>query len=185
MAAAKSDADDYARTGEGAITVYGGTNLKILSRISDKVAGDIGHPVQWDTTNSQWYINTAPANDVYTAITQVGVQTASGLDASTEPAFIKRTSDSRSLDEKIYKFRVVIPKELKNAKNPESGFVVQESSTTGVRTDGDFTLDTLTRSDYDFDRNPRFIGSCTYSGGTVSVSSELPHNLDVGDEVII
>ena len=185
LAASKSDADDYARTGEGAITVYGGTNLKILSRISDKVAGDIGHPVQWDTTNSQWYINTAANNDVYTAITQVGVKTASGLDASTEPAFIKRTSDYRSLDEKIYKFRVVIPKELKNAKNPESGFIVQESSTTGVRTDGDFTLDTLTTSDYDFDRNPRFIGSCTYSGGTVSVRSELPHNLDVGDEVII
>jgi len=185
LAASKSDAEDYASTGEGVISVYGGTNLRILSRISDKVSGDIGHPVQWDDTNNQWYINTSPANDVYTAITQVGVQTVSGLDESTEPAFIKRKTDSRSLDEKIYKLRVVIPKELKNAKNPESGFIIQESSTTGVRTDGDFTLDTLTASDYDFDRNPRFIGSCTYSGGTVSVRSELPHNLDVGDEVII
>ena len=107
------------------------------------------------------------------------------MDESTEPAYLKRTADSRSLDEKIYKLRVVIPKELSNAKNPESGFIIQESSTTGVRTDGDFTLDTLTTSDYNFDRNPRFIGSCTYSGGTVSVRSELPHNLDAGDQVII
>ena len=30
--------------------------LKIVSRVTDKNAGDIGHPIQYDTTNSQWYI---------------------------------------------------------------------------------------------------------------------------------
>ena len=30
--------------------------LKVVSRVSDKNAGDIGHPVQYDTTNTQWYV---------------------------------------------------------------------------------------------------------------------------------
>jgi hypothetical protein len=46
---------------------------------------------------------------------------------------VKRTEDTRSLDEKLYKIRVVIPKELVGSKNPEDGFVIQESSSTGIR----------------------------------------------------
>ena len=30
------------------ISTYGGTKLRIESRISDKKAGELGHPVQWD-----------------------------------------------------------------------------------------------------------------------------------------
>ncbi len=33
---------------EEPITVYGGTNLRIISRVSDKDAGDVGSPVQYD-----------------------------------------------------------------------------------------------------------------------------------------
>ena len=178
-------ASSYAASqNDTAITVYGGTNLVILSRVSDKEAGDMGHPVQYDSTQGQWYINTNAGNEIYTALTQVGVQTNSGLDARTEPSFVKRISDTRSLDEKIYKLRVVIPKEVNNGKNPESGFIIQESSTTGLRTDADSILSSITIDDYDFDKNPRFIGSCTFSGGTVTVRSELPHNVSVGDVVI-
>ena len=61
---------------------------------------------------------------------------------------------------------------------------IQESSTTGLRTDADSVLSSITIDDYDFDKNPRFIGSCTFSGGTVTVRSELPHNVSVGDVVI-
>ena len=168
-----------------AIEVFGGTNLTILSRVSDKEPGDLGHPVQYDTTNTQWYINTNAGSEIYTALTQVGVQTNAGLDARTDTSFLKRIADTRSLDEKIYKIRVVVPKELANGKNPESGFILQESSSTGVRTDADFDLSTITVNDYDFNRNPRFIGSCTFSGSTVSIRSELPHNVSVGDVVII
>ncbi len=180
LASSKTDAENGTP-----ITIYGGTNLRILSRVSDKVAGDLGHPVQWDANQDQWYINTNAGNDIYTAITQVGVQTSIGLDASTETSYIKRISDSRSLDEKIYKLRVVIPKELPNSKNPESGFIIQESSTTGVRSDTDFSLNSISLSDYEYDRNPRFIGSCTFSSTTVSVRAELPHDLDVGDQIIV
>ena len=39
-----------------AITVYGGTNLKVLSRVSEKDAGDVGSPIQFDATNGNWYV---------------------------------------------------------------------------------------------------------------------------------
>ena len=162
-----------------AITVYGGTNLKILSRVSDKIAGDIGHPVQYD--GSQWYINTNANSSIYTALNTLGV---AGLSVRTEPSYVKRIADNRSLDEKIYKLRVVIPKESVNAKNPENGFIIQESSSTGAR-DGDFNLSVLTRSDYDYNKNPRFISTCSYSSPNVTVISELPHNLQVNDTIIV
>ena len=33
--------------------------IKIESRVADKLAGDVGHPVQYDSTESQWYVNVA------------------------------------------------------------------------------------------------------------------------------
>jgi hypothetical protein len=161
-----------------AINVYGGTSLKILSRVSDKVAGEVGHPVQYDGT--QWYIRTNAGSSIYTAITTLGV---AGLTARTEPSYIKRIADTRSLDEKIYKIRVVIPKESTNAKNPENGFIIQESSTGAI--DIDFTKSTLTPDDYEYKRNPRFIAKCTRTSTTVTIISELAHNLQVGDSIIV
>lgn len=173
------------------ITAYLGKNLRILSRVSDKESGDVGHPVQFDSTNSQWYITSTANNQIYTQLNSLGGVTILG--DRTEPSYIKRTPDSRSLDEKIYKLRVVIPKELTNAKAPEPGFILQESSTTGVRTDGDFTLASvrnLNTSDYKYNRNPRFIANCTRSAAvsgvyTVTIVTEIPHNLQVGDDVTI
>jgi hypothetical protein len=165
-----------------AISVYKGTSLRILSRVSDKVAGDVGHPVQYDGT--QWYITTNANSAIYTQINLLGV---AGLTERTETSYVKRTEDTRSLDEKLYKIRVVIPKELVGAKNPEDGFVIQESSSTGIRSDTDPILSTLTASDYEYNRNPRFISTCSYNSltSTVTVISELPHNLQVGDSIII
>jgi len=168
-----------------AITVYGGTDLKILSRVSDKIAGDIGHPVGFNTTNNvnQWYIRTNANSDIYGAITTLGV---AGLTERTEPSYIKRIADTRSLDEKIYKIRVVIPRESVNAKNPENGFIIQESSSTGTRS-GDSNLSTLTPDDYEYKRNPRFISTCSFDSPskTVTVISELAHNLQVSDSIIV
>jgi microcystin-dependent protein len=165
-----------------AISVYKGTSLRILSRVSDKIAGDVGHPVQFDTTNGQWYIITNAGSGIYTAINSLGV---AGLTERTEPSYVKRTEDTRSLDEKLYKIRVVIPKELVGAKNPEDGFVIQESSSTGYRNNTDFSLSSLTESDYEYNKNPRFISNCSRASSTVTVISELPHNLQVGDSIII
>ena len=165
-----------------AINVYKGTSLRILSRVSDKIAGDVGHPVQYDGT--QWYIRTNANSAIYTAINSLGV---AGLTERTEPSYVKRIEDTRSLDEKLYKIRVVIPKELVGAKNPEDGFVIQESSSTGIRSNTDINLSSLSKSDYEYNRNPRFISTCSFNDSTliVTVTSELPHNLQVGDSIIV
>ena len=180
IASSKTNADN----GEF-IRVYKGTNLKVLSRISDRNSGDLGHPVQYDTANSQWFVNVNVGNNIYSTINSLGV---SGLGARTEPSFVKRIADTRGLDDKIYKVRLAVPKEISNSKNPENGFIIQESSTTGVRTDGDFTKnDTLERSDFGFERNPRFISSCTFNNASkiVTITAEKPHNLKIGDSITI
>ena len=178
------------------ITVYKGTNLKILSRVSDKIAGELGSPVQYDTTNNQWYINTngsiSEPSQIWTALNYLNSLPVDIRPTRTEPSYVKRYSDFRSLDEKVYKVRVVIPKEYPNSKKPENGFVIQESSTTGIRSDTDINLSSLIRKDYDYNKNQRIIAKCTRSINpdanslyTVTIISELPHNLKPNDTVII
>ena len=170
LAASKAESDN-----RQAITVYGGTNLKVISRVSDKQSGDVAHPVQWD--GSQWYIKVGD-NGIYTAI--------SGLSGVSEPTYLKRIPDTRSLNEKLYKARFFIPKQLTNAKTPEAGFILQESSSTGYRANGDANKTSITiADDYDFERNPRFISTCSHGAGKATVRTELPHNLQLGDTVII
>ena len=73
----------------------------------------------------------------------------------------------------------------------------QDSNNTGVRKNAEFNKTTIatsadpannvTANEYDFDRNPRFI-SRTYSAGTpgtISIRTDRPHNLKVGDIVNI
>ena len=176
LASSKTNADS-----DQEINVYGGSNLKVLSRVTDKSSGDVGHPIQWDKNNNSWYIKTNNNSSIYSNLGSV-------TEDRTEPTFFTRIADTRNLDDKIYKLRMSIPKELTNSKNPESGFILQESTTTGVRTDGDFTKNnTLTRDDFGYNRNPSFISSCTYDTGTklVTISADQPHKLNVGDIVTI
>ena len=179
LASSKTNADNGT-----SITVYKGTSLRILSRVSDKVAGELGHPVQYDTTNNNWYINTNGTSVAPSAVWDAINANQGTLGSRTEPLYVKRYSDSRSLDEKVYKVRVVIPKEYDNSKKPENGFVLQESSTTGI-----INKSSLVRSDYDYNKNPKLIAKCVRSGATspytVTVTSELPHNLQNNDSVII
>lgn len=164
-----------------ALTIYGGTQLKVYSRVSDKSSGDIGSPIQFDTTAGNWYITVNSANQIYTQINALGV---AGLSETTDLTYVKRIVDDRSLDEKIYKVRVVIPKELTGAKDPEDGFILQESSTTGARAD-DFTRTSIASTDFEYNKNPRFITTCTCPSTTVTVLTSLPHGLSVDDLVII
>ena len=164
-----------------ALTIYGGEQLKVYSRVSDKSAGDIGSPIQFDTTAGNWYITANSTNQIYSQINTLGV---AGLSETTDLTYVKRIVDDRSLDEKIYKVRVVIPKELNGAKDPEDGFIIQESSTTGARSD-DFTRTSIASTDFEYNKNPRFITTCTLASTTVTVLTSLPHNLNVGDLVII
>ena len=167
------------------LDVYGGDQISILSRVSDKNVGDLGHPIQFDSSNNNWFVVANAGNNIYSTMVNLGV---AGIGARTEPTFIERINDARKIDDRIYKLRVVIPKEIKRSKNVENGFIIQESSTTGFGTDADFTRSAtlqLTKDDYEFNRNPRFISNATYSEPNVTIRSELPHNLKVGDSIII
>jgi hypothetical protein len=164
------------------IEVYGGTKLKILSRISDKNSGDIGSPLQYDTVRKNWFLHVAQNNEIYNLFEEVGI---ADLTERSEVTYFKRYDDTRSLTEKIYKLRVVIPKESINSKNPSDGFVIQETSETGARSDADFSLTSLTAEDIKYKRNHRLIANCTESSETVTVTSEVPHNLRQGDKINI
>jgi microcystin-dependent protein len=164
------------------ITVYGGSNLTILSRVSDKGAGELGSPIQFDPQNNNWFIHVNSGNEIYNALLAGGTAT---YGETTDVTFVKRISDERSLDEKLYKFRVVVPKELSNAKDPEVGFILQESSSTGFVNDSESTRTSIGRTDYEYNKNPRFISTCTVSSNTITAITEKPHNLEVGDVLII
>ena len=180
------------------VTIYGGRKLKISSRVHDKTAGELGHPVQWDETNTNWYISVKQSNPdpsfyqntLFNYLDSVGV---AGYQERTDPSYIKRIADTRSLDQKLYKLRVVIPKEISAAKAPEPGFIIQESSDTGVRNDTDFILPTtrnLTSADYKYNKNNRYLSNAVRSDAadgvyTITVTTEKPHNLQVGNDVKI
>jgi hypothetical protein len=165
------------------ITVSGGSNLSIVSRVSDKEPGELGSPVQYDPVNSNWFINTNSNNSIYTTLQSLGVA-GFGTDR-TEVTYIKRNPDSRSLDEKLYKMRVVIPKETVNARDPVVGFVLQDSGLTAALNNTEFNKTTLTSSDYSYERNPRYITRASVDGITVTIISDLPHNLKTNDIVIV
>jgi len=168
------------------ITLYKGSKLSIESRVHDKEAGDIGSPIQWDNDQKQWYVlvnntdsSVTTTNPAYDKISST---------ANTDPLFselndtyVKRIEDSRSLDDKIYKLRVVVPKDVQDGKNPEESFIVQESSSTGVRKNDDFTISGISTADYNYNRNLRLIGSCSVLGDIVTVITEVPHDLKVGE----
>ena len=170
-----------AQTGKN-IEVYGGTNLYIISRVSEKLSGDFGSPIQFDAQNKNWFIHVDQNNPIFNAFLSGGTET---YGTASDLVYVKRVIDERSLDEKLYKFRVIVPKESINARNPESGFIIQESSKTGARNNTDFSRTSIGSTDYDYQRNPRFISTCSVSTSTVTVVSEIPHNLQSGDLVII
>ena len=170
------------------IRCYLGTELKILSRVSDKDSGELGSPVQYDTENENWYIHVNQNNQIYNALSSIA---NADIDlGNTRVSFFKRVEDTRSLDEKIYKIRVVIPKEAINAKNPDDGFIIQESSSTASSkfpSESDFSLIELGDSDYSYNRNPKFISTCSYNSITddITIVTENNHDLILGNLVVL
>lgn len=175
LASSKTNADSGI-----AINVYGGSNLTIYSRSSDKISGDIGFSVQYDDTNNNWYLHTTANNDIYNEFVSQGV---AGIGERSPVSFVKRVEDSRSLDEKVYKIRVVIPQNATNSRSPISGYIIQESSTTGIGSNGYTTTQTINSSDLEFSKNLKILSKCSVVGSAISAVSEIPHNLNVGDIV--
>lgn len=164
--------------------------LNIISRVSDKKAGDIGHPVQYDSSSSQWYVNVATASSersLYNAVIGFGV---SGLGAATPRTYVNRKTDTRNLSDTIYRLRYVIPADSPiTARPPIDGYVIQESNTSigSTSTEVGFLYNptSATLSNSTQLRNPRYIAGASWSTGTANIVTEIPHNLTVGSEVEI
>ena len=165
--------------------------LKVSSRVSDKNAGDVGHPIQYDDTNSQWYVKVSTSstdNTLYPIIVGFG---STGFGVSTPRTFFNRRSDSRNSNDTLYRMRYVIPASSGGtvARPPVEGFVIQESNTGIGKSDGEIQtyFGSGSISNINQQRNFRLIASATYSDGakTASFVTELPHDLTVGSQVQI
>ena len=165
------------------IQIFGGTDLRIESRVNDKEAGDLGHPMQYDYVNRNWFVKTNRNSAIYQYIKNNPLSNDGGDFVSK----FERKSDNRNLDDKLYRLRYVLPKESPNAKPPTPGYVIQASSSTSARNSDDFIIDTISADDYEYNRNPRFIVKVTLENttGEVEVRTEKPHQLSIGDKVRI
>ena len=164
--------------------------LRVQSRVSDKSAGDIGHPIQFDLSESQWYINVDNTSDntIYSTLSSLG--TASLGDA-TPRTFIYRQPDTRNVIDTIYRARYVIPSGsgISSARPPIDGYIIQDSSdVTGV-TDAEvsskFSPTPVSINNVNEQRNFRFISGATWNNNVANIQTELPHDLKVGSEVKI
>ena len=162
--------------------------LTVVSRVSDKNSGDIGHPIQYDSIEGQWYVNVGTAvtdNSIYSNI--IGLGTA-GLGEATPRTFIVRQSDTRPLNDSIYRVRYVIPKDsATTARPPSDGFIVQESSSTIGATNTEiayqFNPSSVTIGNVTDLRNQKIIANATWDGTNANIITELPHELNVGSQV--
>jgi len=166
-------------------TIYSNetSTVKVVSRVSDKKPGDTGHPIQWDASNQQWYISVSAEtsnNDLYGLIANL-------TSDATPRSYFTRTPDTRGLLDRIYRVRYVIPKDNPiRSRPPIEGYVLQESAdVTGSDTENEkyYSISSKVLNDSAELRNPRFIANAVWSTNTVTVTTEIPHNLTVGDTV--
>ena len=162
--------------------------LKIVSRVSDKNSGDIGHPVQYIGTGATtgWYINVSTAateNSIYSTITSLGTGT---LGAATPRTFINRRNDNRESNDTLYRVRYVIPKDTDEitARPPVEGFILQETSTSiGSTSEIPRYFGAGNLSNRNELRNFKFVANAEWSANVATITTELPHQLSVGSQV--
>jgi hypothetical protein len=163
-----------------------GGRLSIVSRVSDKNPGDIGHPIQFDTTQSQWFIRVATAsteNNIYSTLVSLG---SGVLGEATPRTYVNRIIDDRNAVDTIYRVRYVVPS-TSTARPPSDGFILQESNSTIAPTNAEIQtyFGTGTLTNISQLRNPKFIANSVWSSNTATITTELPHNLSVGSQVEI
>ena len=165
--------------------------LTIESRVVDKTPGSFGHPIQYDTSQNNWYINVSAAstqNSIYSTIVSLGT---TALGASTPRTYLYRKVDPRSVLDTIYRLRYVIPASagVTSARPPLDGFIIQESSTTIGSSDAEvakaFSPTTVSISNENEIRNFRIISNASWDGTYAYFDTELPHELSIGSQVSI
>ena len=160
----------------------GGGQLTVVSRVTDKLPGDPGHPIQWDNINNQWYVIAHPSetfNQIFPALKTIG---AGVIGDETGSTYVKRRVDNRSLIDRLYRVRYVLPKEHVDARAPKPGFVLQESKTVGIGSASFLTADLSNATQL---KNVKIIKSADFSGTTITITTEIPHRLIEGDLVKI
>ena len=166
----------------------GGT-IEVHSRVIDKKPGEIGHPMQFDTSVNQWYVNVSTASTQNTLYPRIASASVAGIGAATPRTFFTRVQDKRNSVDSIYRVRYIIPKESINARPPIDGFVIQDSSNTSGFTTSIiqkyFSNSTATLSDPTEIRKFNFIANATWSSSQAKIDTELPHYLEVGSSIEI
>ena len=160
------------------VPIVGGAQLLVRSIVGDKDVGEIGNPIQFDTVHNNWFVHVNANNDIYTGLSTF-------TSSSTNRTYVNRRDDTRSLESKIYRVNYVIPKESQDSRDPRQGYILQTSAQTGFALTEYATSTSLQRSDVLYGRNDRFISTCSSSGSTTTLTTDIPHDLDVGDKVIL
>jgi len=159
-----------------------GGKLKVVSTVADKSPGEPGHPIQWDDVNKNWYLIVNPSysvNTIYPNLYALGVGIIGEESGST---YITRRVDNRSLLDRIYRVRYVIPKEHVDARPPTPGFVLQESKSVGVGSASFLTADLTNPTQL---KNVKIIKNATYALNTLTFTTEKDHKLVDGDLVSV
>jgi len=187
LAKTESDALSFTTSNLTNITFNNnGGALTVVSRVSDKNSGDIGHSIQYDTNQSQWYIKVATAateNTIYSTIVSLGT---TALGTATPRTFIKRKQDNRNAVDTLYRVRYVLPADSPTtARPPTEGFILQESNISIGSTDGEIQtyFGSGSLSNANEQRNFRIIAEANWSANTANILTEVPHNLSVGSKV--
>ena len=167
--------------------------LSVESRVSDKISGEIGHPLQFDSSPSvqQWYLTVSgfsTENSIFTNIVGLGT---TALGDATPRTFIKRRTDNRVLPDTTYRLRYVVPSGtgITSSRPPLDGYVIQESSSTVGISSNEVNIlynpSTQTLSNVNELRNPRYISNAIYDTATNTghFDTEIPHELSVGSLV--
>jgi hypothetical protein len=168
-----------------------GQFLRIESRVSDKLTGEPGHPIQWDNDVSNWYITVNPTNnEIYDSILTSGV---SVLGESSSRTFFIRTPDDRNLIDTVYRYRYVLPKDSPiDARPPTDGFVIQESNNSIGSSNAEIqkyfninkSSSISTSNPYEL-KNFRLIAFALWNNGIGTFITEQPHDLSLLSEVEI
>ena len=81
------------------------------------------------------YLQPSTDNQIYNKVVSLGT---TSLGEATSRTFINRLPDNRALDDRIYRYRYVIPSGvgIQSARPPRDGYILQESNdVTGVNDD--------------------------------------------------
>ena len=153
--------------------------LTIISSVTDKIPGDVGHPIQYDTDENNWYINSSSgiSNGINTNL-------SSSTETQTAATTIARRPETRSVEDRLYKIRYVIPKEFIDAKAPDFGYILQESKSVepgplSPTSSGDLTNTIQLRNDKVI--SSATVGSISANTQVVTIQTPVPHKFIVGD----